>query len=87
MPNETSVRMGPLGSNRQGRSTRSSDLIREMGKGHGSLEVGERGKDRRKEECKITRMSKKTRRNHAVNYLPEKERQLTHVIWCVTIHT
>ena len=79
--------MGHLGGNRQGRSTRSSDLIREMGKGQGALEVGQGGKDRRKEECKITRMSKKARRNHAVNYLPEKERQLTHVIRCVTIHT
>lgn len=66
------------------------DLVIWSGKwerGQGSLEMGEGGKDRRKEECKITRMSKKARRNHAANYLPEKERQLTHVIRCVTIHT
>lgn len=58
-----------------------------MGKGEGLIRDEEGGKDRRKEECKITRMSKKARRNHAANYLPEKERQLTHVIRCVTIHT
>lgn len=66
------------------------DLVIWSGKwerGQDSLEVGEGGKDRRKEECKITRMSKKARRNHAANYLSEKERQLTHVIRCVTIHT